>query len=313
MEQTTQENCVSHLPSLVPVPGRDIITQAWYQGGVSVIDFTDAANPKEIAFYDRGPISATALVLGGLWSSYYYNGAIYGSEIARGFDVWGLTPNDQLSENEILAASEIELERLTPQHQPQFTHAPSFAVVRSFRDQLERAGDIDAKTLDQVDKFVDRAERVPRRRQGRRRKGAAQRDREPAQGRRVRCSPRRPARARGLVGNSTGEGRLARPSPRVRRGCHTPPSDCGREERLRMQFRTLWRGAVVVSLLALAFAGAAPAADEDTRGIDPNQGRSLVEVHLDSKADAIALQLEADEYGIDFNDHYLRHERQRRA
>jgi hypothetical protein len=160
VEQTSQENCVSHLPSLVPVPGRDIITQAWYQGGVSVIDFTDAANPKEIAFYDRGPISGTALVLGGLWSSYYYNGAIYGSEIARGFDVWGLTPNDELSENEIAAAAEIEFERLTPQHQGQFTHAPSFAVVRSYRDQLERAGDIDAKTLDQVDKFVDRAEEL---------------------------------------------------------------------------------------------------------------------------------------------------------
>jgi len=156
--QTTQENCVSHLPSLVPVPGRDIITQAWYQGGVSVMDFTDAASPKEIAFYDRGPISGTALVLGGLWSSYYYNGAIYGSEIARGFDVWGLTPNDELSDNEIEAASEVVFDRLTPQHQQPFAHEPSFAVVRSYRDQLERAGDIDAKTLDQVDKFVDRAE-----------------------------------------------------------------------------------------------------------------------------------------------------------
>jgi hypothetical protein len=122
------------------------------------MDFTDAANPKEIAFYDRGPISATALVLGGLWSSYYYNGAVYGSEIARGFDVWGLTPNDELSENEIAAAAEVQLERLTPQHQPQFTHAPSFNVVRSYRDQLERAGDIDVKTLDRVDKFVARAE-----------------------------------------------------------------------------------------------------------------------------------------------------------
>ncbi len=127
---------------------------------MSVIDFTDAANPKEIAFYDRGPISATALVLGGLWSSYYYNGAIYGSEIARGFDVWGLTPNEELSENEILAASEVQFERLTPQHQGQFTHEPSFAVVRSYRDQLERADAIDAKTLDQVDKFVDRAEEL---------------------------------------------------------------------------------------------------------------------------------------------------------
>jgi hypothetical protein len=157
--QTAQENCVSHLPSLVPVPGRDIITQAWYQGGASVIDFTDAENPKEIAFYDRGPIDAMNLVLGGLWSTYYYNGAVYGSEIARGFDVWGLTPNDELSANEIEAASEIQFERLTPQHQQAYEHAPSFAVVRSFRDQLERADDIDAKTLQQVDKFVDRAEK----------------------------------------------------------------------------------------------------------------------------------------------------------
>ena len=158
--QTSQENCVSHLPSLVPVPGRDIITQAWYQGGVSVVDFTDAANPKEIAFYDRGPISATALVLGGLWSTYYYNGAIYGSEIARGFDVWGLTPNDELSANEIEAASEIEFDRLTPQHQQPYEHAPSFAVVLSFTDQLERAGTMDEKTFEQVNKFVDRAEEL---------------------------------------------------------------------------------------------------------------------------------------------------------
>ena len=200
VEQTMQENCVSHLPSLVPVPGRDIITQAWYQGGVSVIDFTDAANPKEIAFYDRGPISGTALVLGGLWSSYYYNGAIYGSEIARGFDVWGLTPNDQLSENEIAAASEIEFERLTPQHQGQFAHAPSFAVVRSYRDQLERA---ETSTRRRSTRWTSSStgRRSQRRRQGCRGEGAAQRDREPAEGRRVRSPPRRPARAGGLVKN----------------------------------------------------------------------------------------------------------------
>ena len=157
--QTNQENCVSHLPSLVPVPGRDIITQAWYQAGVSVIDFTDAANPKEIGYYDRGPISGTGLVLGGLWSSYYYNGRIFGSEIARGFDVWNLTPTAELSSNEIGAAAEVQFDRLTPQHQTQFTIQPSFNVVRSYRDQLERAGDVDKKTLDQIDKFIDRAER----------------------------------------------------------------------------------------------------------------------------------------------------------
>ena len=157
--QTTRENCVGHLPSLVPVPGRDLMVQAWYQGGASLVDFTDSANPKEIGFYDRGPIGATSLVLGGLWSTYYYNGAVYGSEIARGFDVWGLTPNEELSDNEIEAASEVQLDRLTPQHQPRFVNQPSFAVVRSFRDQLERADEIDAETLAQVDKFVDRAER----------------------------------------------------------------------------------------------------------------------------------------------------------
>ena len=110
--QTLQENCVSHLPSLIPVPGRNIMTQAWYQGGLSVIDFTDSAHPKEIAYYDRGPISGTSLVLGGLWSTYYYNGNIYGSEIARGFDAWKLTPTAELSANEIKAASEVELARL---------------------------------------------------------------------------------------------------------------------------------------------------------------------------------------------------------
>ena len=156
--QTTRENCVAHLPSLVPVPGRDIMTQAWYQGGLSLIDFTDPANPQEIGYWDRGPISATSLVLGGFWSTYYYNGAIYGSEIARGFDAWKLTPTAQLSENEIAAAAEVQLERLTPQHQPRLVNEPSFAVVRSYRDQLIRAEEIDDKTLDQVDKFVDRAE-----------------------------------------------------------------------------------------------------------------------------------------------------------
>jgi hypothetical protein len=156
--QTNQENCVSHLPSLIPVPGRDIMTQAWYQGGVSVFDFTDSANPKEIAYYDRGPISGTSLVLGGLWSTYYYNGAIYGSEIARGFDSFRLTPTAELSVNEIAAASEVVLDRLTPQHQPRLVNPPSFAVVRSYRDQLVRADDVDAETLALIDKFVDRAE-----------------------------------------------------------------------------------------------------------------------------------------------------------
>jgi len=124
-----------------------------------VIDFTDSANPQEIGYFDRGPVSSSTLVLGGLWSSYYFNGFVYGSEIARGLDVWALTPTEHLSQNEIDAAAEVELERLTPQHQPQFANAPSFAVVRSYVDQLVRAGAIDERTLAQVQKFVDRAER----------------------------------------------------------------------------------------------------------------------------------------------------------
>ena len=156
--QTNQENCVAHLPSLLPVPGRDIMVQAWYQGGVSVMDFTDSAHPKEIAYYDRGPISGTALVLGGLWSAYYYNGAVYGSEIARGFDAWRLTPTAELSANELKAASEVEFDRLTPQHQPRLTWDPSFAVVRSHLDQLVRAGAIDEQALRQSEKFIAAAE-----------------------------------------------------------------------------------------------------------------------------------------------------------
>src|SRR5262245_32228458 len=119
--QTTQENCVAHNASIVPVPGRDILVQAWYQGGVSVIDFTDTENPQEIAFFDRGPInspSPTGLNLGGLWSTYWYNGMIYGTEIARGFDTYRLLPSDMLSENEIDAASEVQLDELNSQNQP---------------------------------------------------------------------------------------------------------------------------------------------------------------------------------------------------
>ena len=158
--QTLQENCVAHLPSIVPVPGRDILVQAWYQGGASIFDYTDSAHPKEIGYYDRGPISATTLVLGGLWSTYYYNGAVYGSEIARGFDSWKLVPNAELSKDEITAASEVELDRLTPQHQPRLVNPPSFAKVRSFRDQLVRKPNgIDKSTLTRVDTLLGNAEK----------------------------------------------------------------------------------------------------------------------------------------------------------
>ena len=158
MVQTDQENCVSHIPSLVPVPGRDLFVQAWYQGGASLVDFTDPSHPVEIGYYDRGPINAASLTLGGLWSTYYYNGRTYGSEIARGFDVWGFTPTGQLSQNEIDAAAEVEFKRLNVQRQDRIRWEPSFAVVRSFVDQLERVGDLSGPRLDRVNDVIDQAE-----------------------------------------------------------------------------------------------------------------------------------------------------------
>ena len=156
--QTNLENCVSHIPSLVPIPGREVFVQAFYQGGASLVDFEDPENPREIGYFDRGPVSGTSLVFGGFWSTYWYNGETYGSELHRNFDVMGLTPTSEVSANEIAAAREVQWDRLNVQSQKEITWDPSFNVVRSYRDQLEREGNIDAGTLAQVDKFVDRAE-----------------------------------------------------------------------------------------------------------------------------------------------------------
>jgi hypothetical protein len=156
--QTDQENCVSHIPSLVPVPGRDIFVQAWYQGGASLVDFSDSRNPVEIGYFDRGPIHPEVMVLGGLWSTYWYNGDTYGSEIWRGLDIFGLTPSEDMTANEIAAAREVEVDRLNVQHQDRIRWEPSFAVVRALLDQLVRAGDIDSSTLERVNFHLDRAE-----------------------------------------------------------------------------------------------------------------------------------------------------------
>jgi len=115
--QADTENCVAHNGSLVPVPGRDIEVQAWYQGGISVMDFTDPAHPFEIAYFDRGPIDPKMLVLGGAWSAYWYNGFIYSSEIARGLDVFELTPTKFLTQNEIDAAKTVQVTELNVQNQ----------------------------------------------------------------------------------------------------------------------------------------------------------------------------------------------------
>jgi hypothetical protein len=160
--QTVQENCVAHNGSIVPVPGRDIMVQAWYQGGLSVIDFTDTANPTEIAYFDRGPINTpnpTGLNLGGLWSTYWYNGHIFGTEIARGFDVFSFTASDLLSQNEIDAAGEVQLDEFNAQLQPQLSWAPSFAVARSHYDQAVRSGLLTGDVAIEIQEAIDRAER----------------------------------------------------------------------------------------------------------------------------------------------------------
>jgi hypothetical protein len=156
--QTEQENCVAHNGSLIPVPGRDIMVQAWYQGGVSVFDFTDAAKPVEIAFFDRGPLDAKHLITGGYWSAYWYNGAIYGSEIARGVDVFRLKPSEYLSQNEIDAASLIRSEELNTQQQAQVVWPPSIVVARAYLDQLTRTRGIQSERARAVKAALDRAD-----------------------------------------------------------------------------------------------------------------------------------------------------------
>jgi hypothetical protein len=138
--QGETENCVAHNGSIVPVPGRDIFVQAWYQGGVSVIDFTDAANPVEIAYFDRGPIDARHLILGGYWSAYWYGGKVYATEISRGLDVFALEPSEFLSENELAAAALANLgETVNPQTQYPATWPAEPAVALAYVDQLKRA------------------------------------------------------------------------------------------------------------------------------------------------------------------------------
>jgi len=137
--QVEEENCVAHNGSIVPVPGRDIFVQAWYQGGISLIDFTDSANPVEIGYFDRGPLDGERLIFGGYWSAYWYNGKIYGTETMRGLDVLALIPSEYLSENEIAAAVLANQgERFNPQQQFQVTWPSDPVVARAYMDQLER-------------------------------------------------------------------------------------------------------------------------------------------------------------------------------
>jgi hypothetical protein len=154
--QTEQENCVAHNGSLVPVPGRDIMVQGWYQGGVSVFDFTDSANPVEIAFFDRGPLDAKQLITGGHWSAYWYNGQIYGTEIARGLDVFRLKPSAHLSQDEIDAAMSVKQTEFNAQHQRRVSWPATPAVARAYLDQLTRSKALATERANAVRTAIDR-------------------------------------------------------------------------------------------------------------------------------------------------------------
>ena len=156
--QTPEENCVAHNGSLIPIPGRDVMVQAWYQGGVSVFDWTDPKNAHEIAFFDRGPMDSTRMVLGGTWSAYWYNGAIVSSEIGRGLDVFELQPSAYLTQNEIDAAKTVHLDYLNVQGQPKLVWPPSFALARAYLDQLERSNGLAAASVSSARQTLASAE-----------------------------------------------------------------------------------------------------------------------------------------------------------
>ena len=158
--QTAFENCVAHNGSLIPVPGRDLMVQAWYQGGISVFDWTDPANPKEIAFFDRGPVDSTEMGNGGAWSTYWYNGQIVSSEISRGLDIFELTPSPMLSQNEIDAAKSVKLPYFNPQEQPKLEWPASFAVARAYLDQLERSKGLSADRISSARAALEKAEKA---------------------------------------------------------------------------------------------------------------------------------------------------------
>jgi hypothetical protein len=174
--QTAEENCVSHNGGLIPVPGRDIMVQGWYQGGVSVMDFTDADHPTELAYFDRGPIDpppgadvpapapqpggrGNRGTIGGSWGAYYWNGMIYSSELDRGFDILELQPSDQLSKNEIEAAKLVRFRQYNPQSQPKIEWPAAFPVVRSYLDQLVRGNGLASDRTTAIASALDAAEK----------------------------------------------------------------------------------------------------------------------------------------------------------
>ncbi|MGV3710188.1 MAG: LVIVD repeat-containing protein [Gemmatimonas sp.] len=177
--QSAEENCVSHNGGIIPVPGRDLYVQGWYQGGVDVMDFTDQDKPFEIAYFDRGPLNEPRPVdvpaaaaaaaaagprgggntIGGSWGAYYWNGHIYSSEMDRGMDIYELTPSAHLSANELAAAKLVTFKEYNPQSQPKMTWPPAFVVVRSYLDQLVRNNGLAAERTTAIDQALTAAEK----------------------------------------------------------------------------------------------------------------------------------------------------------
>ena len=158
--QTSLENCVAHNGSLIPIPGREIMVQGWYQGGISVFDWTDVSKPKEIAFFDRGPVDSTRMISGGSWSVYWYNGMIVSSEIARGLDIYELVPSGLISQNEIDAAKTVQWDYLNAQEQRKMVWPPSFALARAYLDQLERDSGLAAASITSARSELASAEKL---------------------------------------------------------------------------------------------------------------------------------------------------------
>ncbi len=158
--QTDQENCVAHNGSLIPIPGREVMVQSWYQGGVSVFDWTDVMHPKEIAFFDRGPMNADRLVDAGSWSAYWYNGVIVSSEIFRGLDIYELLPSGLITQNELDAAKTVHMDFLNVQDQPKLVWPPSFALARAYVDQLERSKGLAADKIASTRTALANAEKL---------------------------------------------------------------------------------------------------------------------------------------------------------
>ena len=158
--QTPEENCVAHNGSLIPIPGRDIMVQSWYQGGVSIFDWTDPSHPKEIAYQDRGPIDGAVQGNGGTWSVYWYNGYMYSSEIARGLDVFELQPSAYISQNEIDAAKTVHNDYLNVQGQQKIVWPASFSLSRAYVDQLERSKGYSPEKLASIRADLSAAEKL---------------------------------------------------------------------------------------------------------------------------------------------------------